>query len=66
MDVYLCILNFEFCCCRFVHSLPFATVKAEEVSGSQPAEVLNLGMQHKTRKKRIDFIFDGFELIISV
>lgn len=27
---------------RYVHSLPFATVKAEEVSGSQPAEVLNL------------------------
>ncbi|KAH6757040.1 aldehyde dehydrogenase 12A1 [Perilla frutescens var. hirtella] len=27
---------------RFAHSLPFATVKAEEVSGSQPAEVLNL------------------------
>ncbi|KAH6821292.1 aldehyde dehydrogenase 12A1 [Perilla frutescens var. hirtella] len=27
---------------RFAHSLPFATVKAEEVSGSQPTEVLNL------------------------
>ncbi|KAL8457935.1 hypothetical protein ACS0TY_035697 [Phlomoides rotata] len=27
---------------RYVHSLSFATVKAEEVSGSQPAEVLNL------------------------
>ncbi|KAK6148527.1 hypothetical protein DH2020_019439 [Rehmannia glutinosa] len=27
---------------RFVHSLPFATVKAEEISGSRPAEVLNL------------------------
>ncbi|KAK6123343.1 hypothetical protein DH2020_042915 [Rehmannia glutinosa] len=27
---------------RFVHSLPFATVKAEEISGSWPAEVLNL------------------------
>ncbi|KAH6821294.1 aldehyde dehydrogenase 12A1 [Perilla frutescens var. hirtella] len=27
---------------RYAHSLPFATVKAEEVSGSQPTEVLNL------------------------
>ncbi|GFQ04270.1 probable aldehyde dehydrogenase [Phtheirospermum japonicum] len=28
---------------KFAHSLPFATVKADEISGSQPAEVLNLG-----------------------
>ncbi|XP_020226984.1 probable aldehyde dehydrogenase isoform X2 [Cajanus cajan] len=27
---------------RCVHSLPFATVEAEEISGSRPAEVLNL------------------------
>ncbi|KAJ7956352.1 Aldehyde dehydrogenase [Quillaja saponaria] len=27
---------------RAVHSLPFATVEAEKISGSQPAEVLNL------------------------
>ncbi|XP_051123252.1 probable aldehyde dehydrogenase [Andrographis paniculata] len=27
---------------RLAHSLPFATVKVEEISGSQPAEVLNL------------------------
>ncbi|PIN21105.1 Aldehyde dehydrogenase [Handroanthus impetiginosus] len=27
---------------RLVHSLPFATVKVDEISGSQPAEVLNL------------------------
>ncbi|XP_027331582.1 probable aldehyde dehydrogenase isoform X1 [Abrus precatorius] len=27
---------------RCVHSLPFATVEAEEISGSKPAEVLNL------------------------
>lgn len=50
---------FEFCCCRFVHSLPFATVKAEEVSGSHPAEVLNLGMQHKTRNASISFSMDS-------
>lgn len=28
---------------RSVHSLPFATVEAEGISGSQPAEVQNLG-----------------------
>ncbi|XP_057459755.1 LOW QUALITY PROTEIN: delta-1-pyrroline-5-carboxylate dehydrogenase 12A1, mitochondrial-like [Actinidia eriantha] len=27
---------------RFIHSLPFATVKVEEIAGSQPAEVHNL------------------------
>jgi len=29
---------------RCAHSLSFATVEAEEISGSRPAEVLNLGM----------------------
>lgn len=30
-------------CDRCVHSIPFATVEAEEISGSLPAEVHNLG-----------------------
>ncbi|ONI08594.1 hypothetical protein PRUPE_5G187700 [Prunus persica] len=34
---------------RSVHGLPFATVEAEEISGSQPAEVLNL-VQGKWKK----------------
>ena len=29
---------------RSIHGVPFATVEVEEISGSQPAEVLNLGM----------------------
>lgn len=28
---------------RLIHSLQFATVKADEISGSKPAEVQNLG-----------------------
>jgi hypothetical protein len=28
---------------RSIHSIPFATVDVEEISGSQPAEVHNLG-----------------------
>ncbi|PQQ10162.1 delta-1-pyrroline-5-carboxylate dehydrogenase 12A1 mitochondrial [Prunus yedoensis var. nudiflora] len=34
---------------RSVHGLPFATIEAEEISGSQPAEVLNL-VQGKWKK----------------
>ncbi|KAG5039477.1 hypothetical protein JHK85_011953 [Glycine max] len=43
----MCLLRvlsaeFIFTICRFAHSLPFATVQAEEISDSRPAEVLNL------------------------
>ena len=30
-------------CDRSIHNLPFATIEVEEISGSQPAEVQNLG-----------------------
>lgn len=36
--------NYFFVQCRYVHSLPFVTnITAEDISGSKPAEVENLG-----------------------
>ncbi|XP_011071616.1 probable aldehyde dehydrogenase [Sesamum indicum] len=43
---------------RFLHSLPFATVNAEEVSGSKPAEVLNLVQGKWTRSSSWNTIPD--------
>ncbi|KAL3819430.1 hypothetical protein ACJIZ3_005335 [Penstemon smallii] len=43
---------------RFSHSLPFATVKAEEISGSKPAEVLNLVQGNWTRSSNWNTILD--------
>ncbi|KAK4394426.1 putative aldehyde dehydrogenase [Sesamum angolense] len=42
----------------FLHSLPFATVNAEEVSGSKPAEVLNLVQGKWTRSSSWNTIPD--------
>ena len=42
--MYLCFFIQLFCVCdRYAHNLPFATIEVEEISGSQPAEVQNLG-----------------------
>ncbi|KAL2492759.1 Delta-1-pyrroline-5-carboxylate dehydrogenase 12A1 [Abeliophyllum distichum] len=43
---------------RSVHSLPFATVKTEELSGSQPAEVQNLVQGKWTRSSGWNTIVD--------
>ncbi|CAL9031225.1 unnamed protein product [Prunus brigantina] len=43
---------------RSVHGLPFATVEAEEISGSQPAEVLNLVQGKWKKTARLNTILD--------
>ncbi|XP_073269128.1 delta-1-pyrroline-5-carboxylate dehydrogenase 12A1, mitochondrial-like isoform X1 [Primulina huaijiensis] len=43
---------------RFVHMLPFATVKVEEISGAQPAEVMNLVQGSWTRSSNWNTILD--------
>lgn len=43
---------------RFVHSLPFATVNAEEISGSKPAEVQNLVQGEWTGSSKWNTILD--------
>lgn len=43
--VYIFAFSFiSYLCDRYAHNLPFATIEVEEISGSQPAEVQNLGM----------------------
>ncbi|KAF7846805.1 hypothetical protein BT93_L3713 [Corymbia citriodora subsp. variegata] len=43
---------------RSLHSLPFATVNAEEISGSQPAEVENFVQGNWTKSKNSNEILD--------
>ncbi|CAL5441464.1 unnamed protein product [Camellia sinensis] len=43
---------------RFVHSLPFATVNVEEISGSKPAEVQNLVQGKWTGSSKWNTILD--------
>jgi len=43
---------------RFTHSLPFATLDVEELSGSQPAEVLNLVQGKWTGSSKWNTILD--------
>ncbi|XP_056175346.1 probable aldehyde dehydrogenase [Syzygium oleosum] len=43
---------------RSLHSLPFATVNAEEISGSQPAEVENFVQGYWTKSKNWNEILD--------
>lgn len=54
------LLNWVISCNRSrpVHSLPFATVKTEELSGSQPAEVQNLVQGKWTRSSNWNTIVD--------
>ncbi|GER38569.1 delta-1-pyrroline-5-carboxylate dehydrogenase 1 protein [Striga asiatica] len=54
----------SFSASRFAHSLAFATVKAEEISGAQPAEVLNLAK--KERKGEIIHVFSWEKSITNV
>ncbi|KAL3639622.1 hypothetical protein CASFOL_017529 [Castilleja foliolosa] len=51
-----CFSSFNFS--RFAHSLPFATVKADEISSSQPAKVLNLVQGNWTKSSNWNTIPD--------
>nr|AMJ39521.1 aldehyde dehydrogenase 12A1 [Bixa orellana] len=48
----------SFCISRSAHSLPFATVEAEEISGSRPAEVYNFVQGKWTGSSRWNTLVD--------